>query len=133
VRYPTHSDDLDAFAHSPRETGHACPAQRWNQPVAQSAYDDAHGKLSTGRGNLVGQAQKLRQLGAKPSKSLAPALVDGAYESDELPFVLEEDLVQAPSKLGSKPLQRNGLLFKRPERAQNHQASNLNPKPPLTG
>jgi hypothetical protein len=33
----------------------------------------------------VGQAQKLRQLGVKPSKSLAPALVDGAYETDELP------------------------------------------------
>jgi DNA recombination protein RmuC len=58
---------------------------------AQSDYDDAFGKLSMGRGNLVGQAQKLRQLGVKPSKSLAPALVDGAYESDELPFVLESD------------------------------------------
>jgi DNA recombination protein RmuC len=56
---------------------------------AQSHYDDAYGKLSVGRGNLVGQAQKLRQLGVKPSKSLAPALVEGAYESDELPFVLE--------------------------------------------
>jgi DNA recombination protein RmuC len=58
---------------------------------AQSAYEDAHGKLSSGRGNLVGQAQKLRQLGVKPSKSLAPALVDGAYETDELPFVVEAD------------------------------------------
>ena len=54
---------------------------------AQSAFDDAFGKLANGRGNLVGQAQKLRQLGVKPSKSLAPALVDGAYETDELPFV----------------------------------------------
>jgi DNA recombination protein RmuC len=58
---------------------------------AQTAYDEAYGKLSSGRGNLVGQAQKLRQLGVKPSKSLAPALVDGAYESDELPFGLEDD------------------------------------------
>ena len=58
---------------------------------AQSAYADAHGKLSSGRGNLVGQAQKLRQLGVKPSKSLAPALVDGAYETDELPFAAESD------------------------------------------
>src|ERR1700743_1096603 len=56
---------------------------------AQSAYEDAHGKLSSGRGNLVGQAQKLRQLGVKPSKSFAPARVDGAYETDELPFVSE--------------------------------------------
>ena len=69
---------------------------------AQSAYDDAHGKLSSGRGNLVGQAQKLRQLGVKPTKSLAPALVDGAYESDELPFVLE---AEAPV---SQPTNANG-------------------------
>jgi DNA recombination protein RmuC len=58
---------------------------------AQGDYDDAFNKLSIGRGNLVGQAQKLRQLGVKPSKSLAPALVDGAYESDELPFAVESD------------------------------------------
>ena len=58
---------------------------------AQGAFDDANGKLSNGRGNLVGQAQKLKQLGVKPSKSLPPALVDGAYESDELPFVLEAE------------------------------------------
>jgi hypothetical protein len=57
----------------------------------QGCRHEANGKLSSGRGNLVGQAQKLRQLGVKPTKSLAPALVDGAYESDELPFVLEED------------------------------------------
>ena len=64
---------------------------------AQAEYDEAYGKLSGGRGNLVGQAQKLRQLGVKPSKSLAPALVEGAYESGELPF-LEEDASSAPRK-----------------------------------
>jgi DNA recombination protein RmuC len=64
---------------------------------AQSEYDEAYGKLSGGRGNLVGQAQKLRQLGVKPSKSLAPALVEGAYESGELPF-LDEDANPAPRK-----------------------------------
>jgi DNA recombination protein RmuC len=72
---------------------------------AQSAYDDAHGKLSSGRGNLVGQAQKLRQLGVKPTKSLAPALVDGAYESDELPFVLEADApVTLPTNTNGRTL-----------------------------
>jgi DNA recombination protein RmuC len=64
---------------------------------AQNEYDEAYGKLSSGRGNLVGQAQKLRQLGVKPTKSLAPALVDGAYESGELPFA-EEDPNEAPRK-----------------------------------
>ncbi len=34
---------------------------------AQSAYDDAYGKLASGRDNLVGQAQNLRHLGVKPS------------------------------------------------------------------
>ena len=70
---------------------------------AQSHYDDAYGKLSVGRGNLVGQAQKLRQLGVKPSKSLAPALVDGAYESDELPFELESEATSTAKPI-PKPL-----------------------------
>ena len=58
---------------------------------AQSDFDDAHGKLTSGRGNLVSQAQKLRQLGVKPKNSLKPSLVEGAYESEELPFPVEED------------------------------------------
>ncbi len=36
----------------------------------QEAYDSAMGKLRTGRGNLVGQAQALRDLGAKAKKAL---------------------------------------------------------------
>jgi DNA recombination protein RmuC len=68
---------------------------------AQGAFDDANNKLSNGRGNLVGQAQKLRQLGVKPSKTLPPALVDGAYESDELPFVVEGDTT-TPNTNGSQ-------------------------------
>jgi DNA recombination protein RmuC len=68
---------------------------------AQSDYDEAYGKLSSGRGNLVGQAQKLRQLGVKPTKSLAPALVEGAYESGELPFMPEDEAAQTPRKTGA--------------------------------
>jgi len=72
---------------------------------AQGAFDDANSKLSHGRGNLVGLAQKLRQLGVKPSKSLSPALVDGAYESDELPFVLKTDApVTAPANANGRTL-----------------------------
>jgi DNA recombination protein RmuC len=58
---------------------------------AQTDFDDAHGKLTSGRGNLVSQAQKLRQLGVKPKNSLKPALVEGAYESEELPFAEESE------------------------------------------
>ena len=37
---------------------------------AQSAYRSAHNKLTTGRGNLVGRAEKLRELGARARKTL---------------------------------------------------------------
>jgi DNA recombination protein RmuC len=45
---------------------------------AQTAYDGALGKLSTGRDNLVRKAEKLRSLGLKVKKELPTELVDGA-------------------------------------------------------
>ena len=50
---------------------------------AQAAYDSAFGKLSTGRGNLVRSAERIRALGVKPAKSLPGALVDSAEENAE--------------------------------------------------
>jgi DNA recombination protein RmuC len=38
--------------------------------AAGSAYDDAMKKLSTGKGNLVGQVSKLKLLGATTTKAL---------------------------------------------------------------
>ncbi len=38
-------------------------------------YDEARGKLSEGKGNLISRAEKLRELGAKTSKALPPELV----------------------------------------------------------
>ncbi|GAB5467357.1 MAG: DNA recombination protein RmuC [Rhodospirillales bacterium] len=56
---------------------------------ARFSYDEAFGKLSTGSGNLVGQAEKLRELGAKTRKSLAGDLLaqSGALDepADEIP------------------------------------------------
>ncbi|MDZ4200920.1 MAG: DNA recombination protein RmuC [Gallionella sp.] len=49
---------------------------------AHDAYEAAHKKLTTGRGNLVGSAEKLRQLGVKPSKTLHAALTERAAEAD---------------------------------------------------
>ena len=49
---------------------------------AQNSYDDAYNKLSTGKGNLIRQAEKLIDLGVKPTKPLilnstnAPTLDD---------------------------------------------------------
>lgn len=43
---------------------------------AQGQYRQALGKLSQGRGNLVRQAEMLRELGVSPSKQLPAALLD---------------------------------------------------------
>lgn len=45
---------------------------------AQEAYDGAHGKLASGRGNVIRQAELLRELGVKPSKTLHAGLVESA-------------------------------------------------------
>lgn len=37
---------------------------------ARQAYDDAHKKLTTGAGNLIGRAEKMQTLGAKARKAL---------------------------------------------------------------
>lgn len=42
---------------------------------AQEEFDSAHGKLATGRGNLIRQAEKLRELGIKPSKAIPSSLL----------------------------------------------------------
>lgn len=47
----------------------------------QDSYDEAMGRLSTGAGNLVRQAEMIRKLGAKTSKQLPDNLSD---EEDEL-------------------------------------------------
>ncbi len=52
---------------------------------AGDLHASALGKLSTGKGNLVRQAEMLRELGVSPSKRLPPALLadEGAGEGDE--------------------------------------------------
>jgi DNA recombination protein RmuC len=48
--------------------------------AAQRSYDDAYGKLASGRGNLIRQAERIRELGLKPSKALPPHLADATAE-----------------------------------------------------
>jgi len=50
---------------------------------AQSAYDGAYNKFSGGRGNVIRQAEQLKNLGVKPSKHLPQKLIDSTL--DELP------------------------------------------------
>ena len=47
---------------------------------AQKDYDSAHSKLTTGRGNVIRQAEMLKEMGVKPSKALPASIVDGAIE-----------------------------------------------------
>ena len=54
---------------------------------AQKAFEDAQGKLLTGRGNLVRTAEKIRDLGVTPSKALPPPVVEAAVEQPELELV----------------------------------------------
>ncbi|HQT25022.1 MAG TPA: DNA recombination protein RmuC, partial [Burkholderiales bacterium] len=49
---------------------------------AQNAFDSAYSKLGSGRGNLVRSAERIRELGVKPSKSLPRPLIEAAMEEE---------------------------------------------------
>jgi DNA recombination protein RmuC len=49
---------------------------------ARDSYNSAVAKLSTNRGNVIRQAEMLRELGVKPSKALPPSLVNAALGDD---------------------------------------------------
>lgn len=50
---------------------------------AQSSYHDAFNKLKTGKGNLIRTAEKVRELGVKPSKSMPTTLLDSSADTDD--------------------------------------------------
>ncbi|WP_262500617.1 DNA recombination protein RmuC [Polynucleobacter wuianus] len=54
--------------------------QRLDQ--AQTSYHDAFNKLKTGKGNLIRSAEKVRELGVKPSKNLSASLIDSSADSE---------------------------------------------------
>ncbi len=47
-----------------------------NLDRAQESYRDAHKKLTSGRGNLLGQVEKLKELGAKTNKKIDSKYLD---------------------------------------------------------
>lgn len=59
--------------------------------MASEAYDKGFGKLSQGKGNLLRQAEMLRELGVKPSKQMPQG-----YDRD---LALEEREIDSDSKL----------------------------------
>ncbi|MGB0449590.1 MAG: DNA recombination protein RmuC [Porticoccaceae bacterium] len=62
---------------------------------SQEAWENAHKRLSTGRGNLVKRTEELKKLGAKAKKSLPETAGLDAYDS---PAQLADDSGQAESK-----------------------------------
>jgi DNA recombination protein RmuC len=50
---------------------------------AQTSYHDAFSKLKTGKGNLIRTAERVRELGVKPSKTLPTGLLDSTAEMDD--------------------------------------------------
>ena len=56
----------------------------------QNSYDNAHKKLVSGPGNLVRQAEQVRELGAKTTKTLPQNLIEEATEQQELPVNEQE-------------------------------------------
>ncbi len=70
---------------------------------ANSSYDEAFRKLTTGRGNVIRQAELLRRLGLKPSKNLPAGLVDGALV-DQLELISEAASEDAELSVNSEEL-----------------------------
>jgi DNA recombination protein RmuC len=68
-------DKLCGFAQELKRAGDALRA-------AQKCFDDAEKKLATGRGNVIRQAEMLKELGIKPAKQLPQPLTERA-EADE--------------------------------------------------
>ena len=54
--------------------------QRLDQ--AQTSYHDAFNKLKSGKGNLIRTAEKVRELGVKPSKNLSAPLIESSTDSE---------------------------------------------------
>lgn len=61
----------------------------------QGSYDAAMNKLSTGRGNLVDSAEKLKQLGVKPGKNLRKIAKVEGEESENIMQLAAGDIGEA--------------------------------------
>lgn len=56
-----------------------------NLGQAQDAYTKAYNKLSQNKGNVIRQAEMLKELGVKPTRSLPAPLVDRALDEEAMP------------------------------------------------
>jgi hypothetical protein len=79
-----------------------CGSNRPRQ--AQESYESAHRRPAVGKGNVIRQAEMLRDLGVKPTKMLAAELTGPATDETDsapLPFDGPGLLDLSPSTLGS--------------------------------
>lgn len=61
---------------------------------ASASYRTARGRLVDGRGNVIRQAEMLRELGVKPRKLLPQDVRDQAEDSDPTPATVAGDIVR---------------------------------------
>ncbi|WP_174918336.1 DNA recombination protein RmuC, partial [Burkholderia lata] len=66
---------------------------------AQKAYEQAHSKFATGKGNVIRQAELLRDMGVKPSKTLPTSLVEAASVDIPAAIVVPSGLADTASPL----------------------------------
>jgi DNA recombination protein RmuC len=71
-------DKLVGFVEDLKSVG-----QRLEQ--AKGSYDSAYARLYTGSGNVIRQAQMLKELGVRPSKALPAELIENATDVSALP------------------------------------------------
>ncbi|MGH9588496.1 MAG: DNA recombination protein RmuC [Acidobacteriaceae bacterium] len=81
-------DKLAAFAADLAEVGR-------NLEKARTSYDDACKKLSTGRGNAIRQAEMLKSLGVKPSKTIPMVLIEQDAEEYRLELAASMEETEA--------------------------------------
>ena len=70
-------DKLVSFATDLQKVG-----ERLTQ--AKTSYDDAHARLVTGNGNVIRQAEMLKDLGVKPTKSMPKRLLEITEGKDDI-------------------------------------------------
>ena len=68
---------------------------------AQDGCNEAKQKLSSGRGNVLRQAEMLKELGVKPSKSLPPHLLEESDNDATAPVHSVHSTTPAELSLGS--------------------------------
>ncbi|BCZ81919.1 DNA recombination protein RmuC [Paraburkholderia terrae] len=66
---------------------------------AQKAYEQAHNKFASGRGNVIRQAELLREMGVKPTKTLPTSLVEAATVDAASEILIPTGLADATSSL----------------------------------